>query len=66
MTNQGPTLEQHFAWLREAEDAMANPDASHMERRLGLIVKRLSSALFAGELGRDLAEQQDVRSDREP
>ena len=66
MTNQGPTLEQHFAWLGEAEDAMANPDASHMERRLGLIVKRLSSALFADELDRDLGEQQDARSDQEP
>jgi hypothetical protein len=65
MTNQSPTLEQHFAWLGEAEDAMANPEASHLERRLGLIVQRLASALFADELDRDLAEQQAARPEQE-
>lgn len=61
MTNQSPTLEQHVAWLGEAENAMANPEASHMERRLGLIVQRLAGALFASELDRDLAEQRCAR-----
>lgn len=66
MIYQSPTLEQHFAWLGEAEDAMANPDASPMERRLGLIVKRLSGALFAGELERDLAQEHDSRPEDAP
>jgi hypothetical protein len=63
MINQRPTLEQHVAWLGEAEDAMANPGATHMERRLGLIVRRLVSALFAEELDRDLVAHQDARPD---
>ncbi|HEY6933683.1 MAG TPA: hypothetical protein VI452_09810 [Marmoricola sp.] len=65
MVDQRPTLEQQVAWLGEAEDAMANPEATHMERRLGLIVKRLVSALFAEELDRDLVAHQDARSDEE-
>jgi hypothetical protein len=66
MRHQRHTLEQHVAWLGEAEDALANPNASHLERRLGLIVKRLVSALFSHELDRDLAEHQDTRPDDTP